>query len=412
MMDEAKLEALYQESLKVVDAVIHDNGATTASLPGSRYEKWVYPRDHNIVVMGMISAAEAAEGSERERWLEQAKKGLEFMIGAQFEDGSFPQRYNVDGTDASNKPKQIDGNGLFLNGVARYLDASQDSEFGNENWREIEAAAKHIVRQIHDFYGLVAGVNGIHELPPIEEGIEVWSNAVCISGIRRVAKVARQLGYSAKGQIFNETADGMEVKVDQYLWNEQKGSYVKVIRLGHSSSVETRAFADTYALADYGVLDDASERVQRNVARVEKQLWHPELGGLCRYEESVGRNNAGWGPWAHFTLMVARHHITNGNKEQADKYLGWIVDIAHKNQLPEHIATKEAFETAFAEYEQAGLFEARPDRKVMNENARKQEHRPGVIYAVLPLAWPHAEFIRTYNLYKETFRPQSSESHS
>ena len=41
----------------------------------------------------------------------------------------------------------------------------------------------------------------------------------------------------------------------------------------------------------------------------------------------------------------------------------------------------------------------------MIENARKHPmFRKGVAYITLPLAWPHAEFIQTWSLYRKTFR--------
>jgi GH15 family glucan-1,4-alpha-glucosidase len=101
--------------------------------------------------------------------------------------------------------------------------------------------------------------------------------------------------------------------------------------------------------------------------------------------------------------MIARHYIRIGNREKADEYINWILDNAYDYQLPEHIATKDEFERWAKEYKKAGIM--REDREKMIENIRDTElyKKHDLAYSVLPLAWPHAEFIRTWRLYKEKF---------
>ena len=70
--------------------------------------------------------------------------------------------------------------------------------------------------------------------------------------------------------------------------------------------------------------------------------------------------------------------------------------------LPEHVATVEEFEEYVSDFGDAGLL--REDRKKMIENARNHPmFKKGIVYITLPLAWSHAEFISTFNLYRKYF---------
>ena len=57
-----------------------------------------------------------------------------------------------------------------------------------------------------------------------------------------------------------------------------------------------------------------------------------------------------------------------------------------------------------ADFSEAGLL--RKDRAIMIENTRKHPMSSSkkIVYITLPLAWSHAEYIRTFNLYKKEFK--------
>ena len=166
--------------------------------------------------------------------------------------------------------------------------------------------------------------------------------------------------------------------------------------------MENDSDASLLGLCEFGVFPDRDPRMISTVKRLEKELWNRELGGICRYPKSKGRNNGGWGPWPHFTLMLARHHIRLEDRKRSGFLLDWVMKSAWKNELPEHLATVDEFEEYFSDFEEAGIL--RKDRLIMVENARKHPlYKKGVACVTLPLAWPHAEFIQTWNLFKETF---------
>lgn len=374
-----KAEELYRESVNILKKLQLKNGAILASFPKARYP-YIYPRDHAVCILALIEAG----------LFNEAKKALDFVLKSQNKNGSFPQRLDKKGKDASYKPIQLDNTGLILYAFARYILESDDNIFLKNNQKKIIRAIKYIKSQLNK-KNLFFTPNSIHEFPPYEGGLEVWANATCYGALKELEFI----GIKNKIDL-----NKIKKSINKYLWN---GKYfIKNIRLKESSSVVIDIDASSYALADFRVFSDDNEKIKKTIKEIEKTLWHKKLGGICRYKKIIGRNNGGYGPWPHFTLMICRHFIRLGNKKKADKYLNWILKIAYKNKLPEHVALKKDFEEWVKNYKKAGLL--RKDRKIMIKNIRKHKlYKKGLAYSVLPLAWPHAEFIITWILYKEKF---------
>lgn len=373
-----KAEKIYKKSLKVLKKLQMKNGAILASPPKSRYP-YVYPRDHSICILGLIDASLNKE----------SKKALEFILKTQKEDGSFPQRVDKKGEDASYKPIQLDNTGLVVIACTKYYQSTKDKEFLKKHKKKIEKSIEYIEKNL-DKKNLFFTPNSIHEFPPYEKGLEIWANAVSYAAIKNSKKI---------GIKTNVDLNKIKKAIEKHLWN---GKYfIKNIRLKESSSIVKDIDASSYSLADFSVFTDNNKKIKSNVKEIEKKLWHKEIGGICRYKKSIGRNNGGWGPWPHFTLMIARHYINIKDKKNTTKYLQWVIKNSYKNMLPEHIAEKRDFLEWEKDYKKAGLL--RDDRKTIIKNIKssKPYKKYNLAYSVLPLAWPHAEFIRTWNLYKK-----------
>ncbi|MBW2990916.1 glucoamylase [Candidatus Woesearchaeota archaeon] len=383
------MEKLYIKSIEVLKSVQLENGGCLASPKGTRYPH-IYTRDHAFCTMGFVSAG----------LFENAKKALEFVWDRQLEDGTFPQRYDVDGKDSSYKPLQVGEIGLMTVALYEYVNATNDLEFVKKYWKKLEKGMDYIKKDISKNRGLVYSPNSIHEFPPYESGWEIWANALSCGALRRAYELGKRIN---KKNNYDEPAKSMRNGINNYMWNSRVKSFVKTIRLKESSSVATDADASTIGLSEFGVIDDNDDKMILTVKRLEKELWHPDLGGICRYQRHIGRNNGGWGPWPHFTLMVAKHFIRRGIREEADMYLNWVLSNTYDFLIPEHIASKDEFEDYVQDFTEAGIL--REDRLVMIENVKKHPKfvKESLAFVTIPLAWPHAELIRTWNLYKSKF---------
>lgn len=375
-----KSEDLYLSSIKILKKLQFKNGAIFASSPKGRYP-YVYPRDHCICILGLISA----------RKYNEAKQALEFILDSQNNNGSFPQRLTKSGKDASYKPIQLDNTGLVLIAFTKFVNETIDKKFLKKHKSKINKSIAYINSNLNKEKYLFYSPNSIHEFPPLERGYEIWVNSICYKALFELKK----LKFSTKTNLKK-----LRSSIIKYFWNSSY--FIKTIRIKESSSVQSSIDASSYAIADFNVVDDDNIKILKTIKKIQEKLWHKKLGGICRYPEYIGRNNGGWGPWPHFTLMIARHYIMINDQKKAKKYLNWVIKVADKNLLPEHIALNSDFEKWVNNYHRAGLL--RKDRKIMIDNIRKSRYyKNGIAYSVLPLAWPHAEFIRTWNLYKEKF---------
>ncbi|MFH1590770.1 MAG: glycoside hydrolase family 15 protein [archaeon] len=389
-LDHRHARKLREKSIEVLNELQNKNGGCFASPPGARYP-YVYPRDLAIVILGFIEAG----------LMDRAKSALSFVFRSQRSDGAFPQRLDAEGGDASYKPVQLDSVGLILIAFACYARATRDGRAISRWWSKAERGVKYLRAQ-HDpaGSGLLISMNSIHEFPPIERGFEAWANACAWAALTELAALGDHLGRRRPSWV--HAAEQIKVGVEKRMWNPRFKTFVKVIRLREENSVHIGPDASVYALADFGMFSDDDPRIVSTVKLIEKKLWHPTLGGLCRYPEWVGRNNGGWGPWPHFTLMLCRHFIRRGDKARAVKYLDWVLSVADRNLLPEHISTVKDFSAYVTDYTSAGLL--RQDRSVLVRNALKHPaYKKGIAYVTLPLGWPHAEFIITYALFRKRF---------
>lgn len=407
-----KIEALklYENSIKILKSNQHEKGGYYASPPGTRYP-FIYPRDHSIDILGAIAGG----------LMDEAKRGLEFMLDAQKPSGEFSQRYDVDGNDASYKDLQIDGNGLILFALGKYFEATggsffeemADRDFVLKHWETIEKAVEFILMNKNEEVDLIHTINSIHEYPAYEHGFEIYANCACCAGIFAAVKMGQAVGKDVSK--WESEAETIKDAILTRMYSPRRRSFIKCIRVKDKSSnpIGYDAFASSvidvdvveYSPAYFELIDERDVKNLATVKRIHENLWDKEIGGLNRYPELWGRNNGGYGPWCHFTCQLANHYTAVDNQDMAEMYLGWVVDMAHNYQLPEHVSTIERFEMWLEDYSNAKIL--RDSKLTMIENTRNHpKWKDGLAYVTIPLIWPHAEYIRAYVNYMDKFHPQ------
>ncbi len=397
-MNLREAKKLYNSSIEIIKKNQHKNGGFYASPPGTRYP-FIYARDHSIVVLGALEAG----------LVDEARRGLEFILAAQKPTGEMPQRCDVEGTDTSYKELQIDGNGLVLYALGKYCQ-KVDYEIAEEFWKNVDLVVDYILKNKNDEINLIHSINSIHEYPAYEHGFEIFANSACCAGLIEAVKMGNALGKDVKR--WDLEAELIRRNILTRLYSPRKRTFIKNIRikemgsrpLGYDPYASTVGDPDAaeYAPAYFELLNDRDLRIINTVRRIDAALWDQELGGLNRYPEAWNRNNGGYGPWPHFTCQVARHFVNIGDDDRAEVYLGWVVDIASDYMLPEHLSTIERFDEWIDCYSAAGIM--RDDKVVMIEGIKSHpKWQEGFAYVVMPLVWPHAEYIRAYKSYEDMF---------
>ncbi len=406
-MNLIEAEILYENSVKILKNNQHEKGGFYASPPGTRYP-FIYPRDHSVAILGCIEAD----------MMDEAKKGLEFVLNSQKPLGEFSQRYDIDGNDASYKDLQIDGNGLVLYSMGKYFEATggmffeklADKSFVEKHWETISKAVEFILMNKNEEVDLVHTINSIHEYPAYEHGFEIYANCACCAGVQAAVKMGAALGKDVT--TWEMEAEKIKEAILTRMYSPRRRSFIKCIRVKEKSSnpIGYDAFASSvidvdvveYAPAYFGIIEQQDIKNRYTVRRIHDKLWDSEIGGLNRYPEMWDRNNGGYGPWCHFTCQLASHYTAIDDQDMAEMYLGWVVDMAHNYLLPEHISTIERFEIWFEDYTNAKIL--RDSKLTMIENVRNHpKWKDGMAYVTIPLIWPHAEYIRAYKNYIEKF---------
>ncbi|MCM1986725.1 MAG: glucoamylase [Methanococcoides sp.] len=406
-MNLIEAEILYENSVKILKNNQHEKGGFYASPPGTRYP-FIYPRDHSVAILGCIAAD----------MMDEAKKGLEFVLNSQKPLGEFSQRYDIDGNDASYKDLQIDGNGLVLYSMGKYFEATggmffeklADKSFVEKHWETISKAVEFILMNKNEEVDLVHTINSIHEYPAYEHGFEIYANCACCAGVQAAVKMGAALGKDVT--TWEMEAEKIKEAILTRMYSPRRRSFIKCIRVKEKSSnpIGYDAFASSvidvdvveYAPAYFGIIEQQDIKNRYTVRRIHDKLWDSEIGGLNRYPEMWDRNNGGYGPWCHFTCQLASHYTAIDDQDMAEMYLGWVVDMAHNYLLPEHISTIERFEIWFEDYTNAKIL--RDSKLTMIENVRNHpKWKDGMAYVTIPLIWPHAEYIRAYKNYIEKF---------
>ena len=409
-MDQIEALKLYESSIKILKNNQHEKGGFYASPPGTRYP-FIYPRDHSIDILGAIAGG----------LMDEAKRGLEFMLNAQKPSGEFSQRYDVDGNDASYKDLQIDGNGLILFALGKYFEATggsffeemADKEFVMKHWETIEKTVEFILMNKNEEVDLIHTVNSIHEYPAYEHGFEIYANSACCAGIIAAVKMGHAIDKDVSR--WESEAEIIKEAILTRMYSPRRRSFIKCIRVKDKSSnpIGYDAFASSvidvdaveYSPAYFELIDENDVKNLATVKRIHEKLWDKEIGGLNRYPELWGRNNGGYGPWCHFTCQLANHYTAIDNQDMAEMYLGWVVEMAHNYLLPEHVSTIERFEMWLEDYTNAKIL--RDSKITMIENTRNHpKWKDGLAYVTIPLIWPHAEYVRAYVNYMDKFHPQ------
>jgi GH15 family glucan-1,4-alpha-glucosidase len=400
-MNLSEARKVYARSVELLKENQHPKGGFYASPPGTRYA-YIYPRDHSIIVLGALSAD----------LIKEAKLGLQFILEAQKPNGEFSQRYDVDGIDRSYKELQIDSTGLVLFALGKYHERTEDDAFVADHWEKIGKSVNFILHNKNDEIDLIHTINSVHEYPAYEHGFEIYANSACCAGILKAVKMGKLVGKDREVAEWEKEAKKIRESILTRLWSSFLRSFIKTIRiksndskpLGYDpfSSVVTDPDASEYGPAYFELIEDSDWRVISTVKRIDDELWDANLGGLNRYPEYWNRNNGGYGPWPHFTAQLARHFLNTDDRDMAEKYLGWCVEIAHNHELPEHISTLMNFLVWEENYKRVGIM--RDDKVRLIEQIKKHEKwEEGLAYSVVPLLWPHAEYICRYNEYERKY---------
>jgi len=396
-----------------------------ASPPTSRYP-YVYPRDTNCAVQLMRRLSGSTNDYDcREQAFEIMKAMAYFMKDCISAEGSWGQRYSLEGEDKS-LYKQEDNVAHGIAIICNYLLTARHLKREVENMDDffvcINRALDYSYTKLYEKeLNLFFSTTSIHE-SAMEEGYTCWVNFSFLYAYSLANEVATK--KDKKNIIRSEFLNFRH----QFLYSVSElfiGNNRYIRRTAPDGTRDMRPDFTLLSPFYFGFLHYKTQ-MDNSVLYLEKQLWDPELGMIMRYlpfyKDFSTHVHAGNGPWLQYTAVLAQYHYWNGNISRGDELLGMIDSYKNeKGEIPEHLSTCQRFEEFMErewnpgidfqkEFYKPILLENVEFDKILEEANNMQKSyeetgssciirddtsaEGGYIQFAAPLMWSHAEYAR------------------
>ncbi len=346
----------YERSLLAIKLMINKGSGAMVAAPefDSHYRAcggygYCWPRDAMFVALALDEAG----------YFKEAEEFYLFSSRVQNPDGSWHQRYHMNGSWAPTWGQQIDQIGAILWGYYHHYRLTGSKDFLNRIWPAVYKGARYL------------SVNRTKNGLPIPT-MDIWedqfaqstyASAAVYGGLKGSAIMAYHMGETKLSKQWDKIAGAIKESILVNQWNAGMNSFVRSVC--HRPE-DDRPIQDTrldIALLGLGypylVLPLNHSRLKSTVRLIEERLSNSVVGGIHRYE---GDSYAGGNPWVLGTLWLSVFYSLLGEKTKANELIRW----AEENSS------------------QAGLLP-------------EQVHRiNGGPKWVLPLSWAHAMYILAY----------------
>ena len=276
----------------------------------------------------------------------------------QAQNGSWYQRYYVDGHLAPSWGLQIDETGTLIWGILQHYKITKNISFLENMWGTIKKAADFLItfmdsennlpKATYDLWeervgqhtysvaAVCAGLYAAEEISNIlekkEDGIDKWG----IEATRIKNKIENDMWDNFQNRFYR----GLNTKIEEWGFEGHGGKKEKIANIkGYSRWVSALDIMVDISLigvsVPFDIFDCSHEKVSATVKAIEKHLKSPIVGGIRRYETD---NYMGGNPWIVTTLWLALYYIKISSYNKAEELLLW--SAAHKTSmglLPEQV---------------------------------------------------------------------------
>ncbi len=379
-----EIDSLYKRSLLVF--ALMENKRTGAILAAPEIDEefarcgryaYCWGRDAAFIAAAMDACGLSDSVERFYRW----------TAAVQDEDGSWQQRYHMDGNLAPSWGYQADEGGSIIWGILKHYEVSQNKEFLKGLWPCVKKGVEFLTGYVDRETGLPWLSFDLWEE---RLGEHAYSTAAVCAGVEAGVKIAEILAaeneafkaeHSSLINSWRSSAFSFRASLERYFWHYDWNRFMRSVRVklnGYGEEptdskvwlkVNDISMVRDYSLID-GTLDisllglcvpfglyDSQDPKMISTAEVLQQVLtvHPS-GGLKRYENDgyIGGN-----PWVIATLWAALYHIKRKSFDKAREYLSWAVRSATEQGL-------------------------------LPEQVDKESGRPAW---VIPLTWSHAMFV-------------------
>jgi len=387
------IDVLYRRSLLVFALMTNKKTGALLAAPEideefTRCGRYAYcwGRDAAFITAALDKAGLYSAAEDFYRWAARV----------QDEDGSWQQRYHMDGNLAPSWGLQIDEGGSIILGILKHYETCGDKGFLTELWPCVKKGVEFLIRYVDAETGLPWLSFDLWEERP---GEHAYSTAAVCAGVEAGVKIARILGLEIELKTarnpgsgeplqewqvslnWHEAAVKMREALERNFWKPEWNRFVRSVRVklnawGEESTdakvwlkLNDNSIAKDYSLLDgtvdisllglcvpFGIYSADDPRIEATAQTVEQVLAGSPAGGLLRYEHD---SYIGGNPWIIATLWAALFHIEKKSYAKAREYFYWTI-------------------------------KGTTDQGLLPEQVDRNNGRPAW---VIPLTWSHAMFI-------------------
>lgn len=297
----------------------------------------------------------------------------------QEEDGSWQQRYHMDGNLAPSWGIQVDETGTLLWGIHQHYLVTREIGFLEEMWDCTRRGVEFLCSFMDPETGLPAPS---YDLWEERLGEHAYSSAAVYGGLMAGVEMGRILKKPVElTEAWQKTAESLKEAMVKNFWNEEWHRFLRGIRVKLNPwgeeftqdrvwvKVNPKGTLRDFTREDwkvdisllglsipFGVFSPGDPKMDGTMEVVEQVLTTPSVGGLKRYEED---GYMGGNPWVLTTLWAALYHIERKDYAKARRYFDWAV-------------------------------KARTELGLLPEQVGKDTGKPAW---VIPLTWSHAMYV-------------------
>jgi GH15 family glucan-1,4-alpha-glucosidase len=344
-----KLVELFKKSLLVINTHLDKHGAAIASGDSDLLKhgwgtySYVWPRDGALVLRAMNMAGYEQSAKRFIQLCEELISKEGYMLHKYRSDGSLGSSWHPWVREGKSElPIQEDETALVIWCLYEFYQKTKDLEYIEEIYNTfIKKAAEFLVTYIDQETGLPRPT---YDLWEEKFATHTFTCGTVYRALSCCAKFAQILGKTESQIRYQETADRVRDAILKYLWDEERGYFVKSVHIEKDGSMTYDRVLDMssiYAIFEFEILPIDDPKLVRSIQNVESKLvCKTEVGGVCRYEDDyyfrVSKDTPG-NPWIITTLWLARYYLkvakTKKELEVVYESLEWVLKYAQKSGI-------------------------------------------------------------------------------
>ena len=344
-------EVYYQSVLTFKLLTNKDTGAILAGVEvDERFTRcgaygYCWPRDGVFITMAFDICGMREEAEKF--YLVWAKK-------AQLPNGSWQQRYYLDGKLAPSWGIQLDETASIIFGTWKHYEFTNDIQFIEDMWASIKPATIFLMNNLDKETGLP---NPSYDLWEERLGEHTYTASAVVSALRAAASMAEEMKVDLPlAKLWRETSDKIVKSIEANLWSEDEKRFLRGRKTkldwwnGETLEIDTNKMGYKLRVVDkdntvdisllglsvpFKIFDAKDDRIKKTVRAIEDRLDGFPSEGFGRYEHD---SYIGGNPWIVSTLWMGLYYAEIGDIPKCKEKLVWATKHAtNLGFLPEQV---------------------------------------------------------------------------